>query len=77
MKFYKSGEDILPEALLKEAGNNSSASELCRREFLSLASVFGATTAMAYGMIGAARPVQAATPKSGGTLRVGQVLLAG
>lgn len=32
---------------------------------------------MAYGMIGAARPLHAATPKSGGTLRVGQVLLAG
>ena len=77
MKFYKSGENALPDTILNQAEDIRTASDLSRREFLSLASVFGASTAMAYGMIGAARPVQAATPKSGGTLRVGQVLLAG
>lgn len=77
MKFYKSGENALPDAILNQADDNRTACDLSRREFLSLASVFGASTAMAYGMIGAARPVHAATPKSGGTLRVGQVLLAG
>ena len=43
-----------------------------RREFLALASAFGASTALAYGMIGLAAPTQALAeePKKGGTLHV-------
>ncbi|MEH6673827.1 MAG: ABC transporter substrate-binding protein [Sulfitobacter sp.] len=41
-----------------------------RREFLALASAFGATTATAYAMIGMAAPAQAAAHKSGGTVRM-------
>lgn len=43
-----------------------------RREFLTLASAFGATTATAYAMLGLAAPkkAHAATPKQGGTLRM-------
>lgn len=51
------------------------AGKLDRREFLSLASTFGATAAAAYGLLGTALPVQAETPKSGGTLRVGMRIL--
>ena len=44
-----------------------------RREFLALATIFGASTAAAYGMIGLAAPTPAFadTPKKGGVLRVG------
>jgi len=42
-----------------------------RREFLALASAFGATTATAYGMLGLSAPAMAqGTPKKGGTLKV-------
>ncbi len=40
-----------------------------RREFLALASAFGATAATAYGMLGMAAPAQAAGHKMGGTVR--------
>jgi peptide/nickel transport system substrate-binding protein len=48
------------------------AGKVDRREFLALASAFGATTAMAYGMIGLAAPTQAVAqePKKGGVLKV-------
>ena len=43
-----------------------------RREFLTMASVFGASTAMAYGMIGLTAPTKALAqePKKGGVLKV-------
>lgn len=42
-----------------------------RREFLALASAFGATAATAYGMLGMAAPAQAAAhAKKGGTVRI-------
>ncbi|UUX50751.1 ABC transporter substrate-binding protein [Nisaea acidiphila] len=42
-----------------------------RREFLALASAFGATAATAYGMLGMSAPAAAqGTPKKGGTLKV-------
>ena len=44
-----------------------------RREFLAMASAFGATTATAYAMLGAAAPAQAAShAKAGGTVRIQQ-----
>src|SRR5690606_6597499 len=56
------------EAMAREA----KAGKIDRREFLALASVFGASTAMAYGMIGLAAPAKALAqePKKGGILRV-------
>jgi peptide/nickel transport system substrate-binding protein len=47
--------------------------EMDRREFLALASIFGASTAAAYGLIGLAAPSAAFadTPKQGGVLKVG------
>lgn len=51
-----------------------------RREFLSLASAFGASAAAAYALAGLALPVpaiaQASTPKKGGTLRVAMQVMA-
>ncbi|PBB40019.1 diguanylate cyclase [Mesorhizobium sp. WSM3866] len=42
-----------------------------RREFLAVASIFGASTAMAYSMIGATQPAYAEeTPQKGGALRI-------
>jgi peptide/nickel transport system substrate-binding protein len=48
------------------------AGRMDRREFLALASTFGASTAIAYGMIGLSAPSQAFAQegKKGGTLRV-------
>ncbi len=50
---------------------NAKEGKIERREFLALASAFGATTATAYGMIGLAAPTTArAAAKQGGTLRM-------
>jgi len=50
---------------------NAKEGKIERREFLALASAFGATTAAAYGMIGLAAPTTAhAAAKQGGTIRM-------
>jgi len=63
----------LPQSVI-DAGKQAKASRngVTRREFLALASVFGASTAGAYGMLGLAAPsaIQAAEAKPGGTLLV-------
>ncbi len=72
MKFYRSAGDKVPDHIEKLAGEARSG-ELDRREFLALASIFGATTAAAYGMLGLAAPTRALAqeePKKGGVLRV-------
>ena len=71
MKFFRSNGNRVPshiEAMAEEV----KAGKVDRREFLALASVFGASTAMAYGMIGLAAPTQAMAqePKKGGVLKV-------
>jgi peptide/nickel transport system substrate-binding protein len=71
MSFYKSNGDRVPghvEALAEEVR----AGKFDRREFLALASAFGATTAMAYSMIGlvAPTPAIAQEPRKGGVLKV-------
>ena len=50
-----------------------------RREFLAIASALGASTALAYGMIGAGRAdsrPRAQEPTKGGTLRVAMAVKA-
>ena len=72
MTFYKSNGDRVPDHIVKMA-ESTKAGGVDRREFLAMASVFGASTAMAYGMIGLAAPTRAVaqeTPKKGGVLRV-------
>ena len=71
MKFFRSNGDRVPshiEAMAKEAKSG----EVDRREFLALASIFGASTAMAYGMAGLALPTEAMAqePKSGGVIKI-------
>ncbi|WP_274628271.1 ABC transporter substrate-binding protein [Arvimicrobium flavum] len=71
MTFFRSNGDRVPDHILKMA-EEVVAGKCDRREFLALASVFGASTAMAYGLIGLAAPTPAAAqePKKGGVLKV-------
>lgn len=72
MQFYKSNGDRVPDHI-HAAAEEAKAGRIDRREFLAMASVFGASTAMAYGMLGLAAPTPAAAqdqPKSGGVLKV-------
>ncbi len=71
MTFYKSNGDRVPEHIEKMA-DSVKAGNVDRREFLAMASAFGATTALAYSMIGLAVPTEALAqePKKGGVLKV-------
>ncbi|MBL8575794.1 MAG: ABC transporter substrate-binding protein [Mesorhizobium sp.] len=72
MTVYKNNGDRVPDHIRKMA-ESAKSGEVDRREFLAMASVFGASTAMAYGMIGLAAPTPALaqeTPKVGGVLKV-------
>ncbi|WP_019171440.1 ABC transporter substrate-binding protein [Pseudaminobacter salicylatoxidans] len=72
MKFYKSNGDRVPDHI-RDLARDVKSGNVDRREFLALASIFGATTAMAYGMIGLAAPTPALAqeePKKGGVLKV-------
>ncbi|WP_244507893.1 ABC transporter substrate-binding protein, partial [Mesorhizobium sp. ORS 3428] len=71
MGVFKSNGERVPTAI-KAMAEEARAGRMDRREFLALATSFGASTAVAYGMIGLAAPAAAAAeePKKGGTLRV-------
>src|SRR5262245_38555733 len=72
MQFYRSNGDRVPDHILQMA-EDAKAGKIDRREFLALASDFGASTAMAYGMLGLADPTPARAQeqgKKGGTLKV-------
>jgi peptide/nickel transport system substrate-binding protein len=71
MTFFKSSSDRVP-GFIEAMAADARAGRMDRREFLALASTFGATTALAYGMIGLAapRPAFAEDVKKGGTLHV-------
>ena len=58
---------------LKAWAEQAKEGAIDRREFLALATIFGASTAAAYGMLGLAAPTQAFAeePKKGGVLRLG------
>jgi peptide/nickel transport system substrate-binding protein len=75
MLFYKSNGDRVPEHIHKLAAETR-AGKYDRREFLALASAFGASTAMAYGMIGLAAPTPALAEegKKGGTLKMQMII---
>ena len=75
MKFFKRNGKPLPQYIHESAKfARESGSDLDRREFLALASVFGATAATAYSMLGLAAPTPAAAAEAqdGGTLRIQQ-----
>ena len=77
MKFLKQNGQPLPEHVIETAERlrDSGAAQdgVTRREFLAMASVFGASTATAYGLIGLAAPATshaaAHAKKEGGTVR--------
>ncbi|MDX8495248.1 ABC transporter substrate-binding protein [Mesorhizobium sp. VK22B] len=71
MTIFKSNGDRVPAAI-EAMAEEARAGRMDRREFLALASAFGASTAFAYGMIGLAAPTKALAdePKKGGTLHV-------
>lgn len=68
MTFLTRTGKPLPQSILDSVGS-AGDSEVNRREFLALASAFGATAATAYGMLGMAAPAMADGHKTGGTLR--------
>ncbi|MCO5072191.1 MAG: ABC transporter substrate-binding protein [Rhizobiaceae bacterium] len=71
MRFFRSNGSAVPVAIEKMAADTRDG-KMDRREFLALASAFGASTALAYGMIGLAAPTPARAQQGtkGGTLRV-------
>ena len=72
MNFTTRTGKPLPQSVLDSA-EAAKADPVNRREFLAVASAFGATTATAYAMIGMAPPAQAANhtdKKMGGTVRM-------
>ncbi|MBX3580495.1 MAG: ABC transporter substrate-binding protein [Rhizobiaceae bacterium] len=72
MTFYKSNGNRVPDHI-RHMAESARTGGVDRREFLAMASVFGASTAMAYGMLGIAAPTPAMaqeTPKVGGVLKV-------
>jgi len=71
MTFYTSNGDRVPDHIHKMA-ESAKSGEMDRREFLAMASVFGASTAMAYGMLGLPTPAaaQEEKPVVGGVLKV-------
>ncbi|MGX9352161.1 ABC transporter substrate-binding protein [Shimia sp. W99] len=70
MTFYKRNGQPLPDVIADQA-SKVGTDPVNRREFLALASAFGATAATAYSMIGMAAPAQAGShAKMGGTVRI-------
>ncbi len=71
MKVYSSNGDRVPDHILASAAD-ARAGRLDRREFLALASVFGASTAMAYGLLGLADPAQdgGVQGRKGGVIKI-------
>jgi peptide/nickel transport system substrate-binding protein len=58
--------------IVRKMAEDTKAGKMSRREFMALSSTFGASSAMAYGLLGIAAPTpaHAEEPKKGGVLRV-------
>ncbi len=69
MSFLTRTGKPLPQSILDSA-EAAKKDPVNRREFLALASAFGATAATAYSMIGMAAPAKAAGHSEGGTVRM-------
>ena len=73
MKFFNRKGEALPAHLTQRADEARNGSDIDRREFMTVASAFGATAATAYAMLGTAAPAQAdghAMIEPGGTVRM-------
>lgn len=75
MTFLKRNGKPLPEVVIGLA-ESARAGRMDRREFLAIASAFGATAATAYGMLGlsAPTPARAEEGKKGGVLRMQMII---
>ncbi len=75
MTMFKSNGDRVPAAI-DSLAESVKAGKMNRREFLAMASVMGASAAMAYGMIGLAAPtpVRAQEGKKGGVLKMQMII---
>ncbi len=76
MKIFRSNGDKVP-AVIEGYAKDVLGGRLDRREFLSMASALGASSALAYSMIGLAVPSPAAaqeTPKKGGILKMQMII---
>lgn len=71
MGFFRSNGDRVPQAV-ETMAREVRGGRIDRREFLAIASALGASTAVAYGLIGVAVPSRAVAQEGqkGGTLRV-------
>ncbi len=71
MAFFRNNGDRVPKVVEKMAEDVKSGG-MSRREFLAVATTMGASTALAYSMIGVAVPTEALAqePKKGGVLRL-------
>ena len=71
MKFKKQNGQDLPAQITNMADSvRQQGDGVSRREFLAIASIFGASTTTAYGLLGLVAPSTAhAAPKMGGTVR--------
>ncbi len=75
MSFLTRTGTPLPQSILDSA-ESAKKDPVNRREFLALASAFGATTATAYAMIGLPTPAKAAAHSEGGIVRIGTAVRA-
>jgi peptide/nickel transport system substrate-binding protein len=75
MAMFKSNGDRVP-AIIKSLAESAKAGKMDRREFLAMASVMGASTALAYGMLGVTAPklAMADEPKKGGVLKMQMII---
>jgi len=72
MEFFTRTGKPLSKVITDQAGKVGT-NDVSRREFLAMASTYGATAATAYGLLGMAAPAQAAGEmKEGGTIRIQQ-----
>jgi len=75
MKFLKKNGKPMP-GIFGELAKDAKAGKMDRREFLAMASAFGATAAGAYGMLGMTLPTPAAAEeaKKGGVLKMQMII---
>lgn len=74
MTMFKSNSDRVPAAI-QSLAECAKLGKMDRREFLAMASVMGASTALAYGMLGLAAPKPArAEGKKGGILKMQMII---
>ncbi len=72
--MFKSNGNRIPAAI-NSLAESAKTGQTSRREFLAIASVMGASTTMAYGMLGLAAPKAAkAEGKKGGVLRMQMII---